>query len=294
MKKRIIYINVAVFVLAFLFKLISVLFQLDSFQQVMSYFEVPSSLPDLLTRPWTLITYMFVHYDILHILFNMLWLYWLADLFLNEYSTRNFVGLYILGGIGGGLFFICAYNIFPYFNSVVGSSYLLGASASVLSIMGALLYRIPDYELSLFMVGRVKFKYMALFIIGLDILLLLNSPGQHFAHLGGALSGYLFAYMYSKNVDLTSWINRILDYIVSLSGYFKDGFYFIRNIFNKSRKPKMKVHYGGSARERDYDYNFRKREKEEEINTILEKIKKNGYGALSKDEKRKLFDASRR
>ena len=198
MKKKLIYINVAVFAVVFLLKIIFMLFQIDSFEHVISYLEVPSNLVTLLCHPWTLVTYMFLHYDVLHILFNMLWLYWLSDLFLNVYSQRHLVGLYVFGGLGGALFFIIAYNIFPYFSSVVWNSYLLGASASVLAIMGALLYSIPDYSINLMLIGRIRFKYMALFIIALDVLFMMNNPGQHFAHLGGMLFGYILIRIWRK------------------------------------------------------------------------------------------------
>lgn len=296
MKKKLIYINVAVFAVTFLLKIVFALFRLEGFEHIMSFLEVPASLETLLLQPWTLVTYMFMHYDVLHILFNMLWLYWLADLFVSVYSSRHLVGLYLLGGFGGALLFILAYNVFPYFDSVVDRSYLLGASASVLSVMGALMYRIPNYEINLMFLGRIRFKYMALFIIGMDLLFMMNNPGQHFAHLGGALTGLLFAYMYSKNTDLTKWINAVIDFLANLcgpvSGLGSRMADFIRN-FGK-RKPKMKVRYGGAGHSRDYEDNLKKRNAESEIDQILEKIKKRGYGSLTEEEKRRLFDASRK
>lgn len=294
MKKKLIYINAVVFVLAFFLKIVFLLFRLDGFQEIVSYLEMPSGLNVFMRQPWSLVTYMFLHYDVLHVLFNMLWLYWLADLFLNVYSQRHLVGLYILGGIGGAALFVCAYNIFPYFSNVVESSYLLGASASVLSVMGALLYRIPNHEFSLFLFGRIKFKYIALFIIAFDLLLLMNNPGQHFAHLGGILTGLLFAFLYARNVDLTAWINWIIDHLVSLFRIVFGWFVSLADRFVSGRKPKMKVHYGNSDKRMDYESNMRKREDEMEIDSILEKIKKSGYGSLSNEEKRKLFDASRK
>lgn len=295
MKKKLIYINVAVFAVVFLLKIIFMLFQIDSFEHVISYLEVPSNLVTLLWHPWTLVTYMFLHYDVLHILFNMLWLYWLSDLFLNVYSQRHLVGLYVFGGLGGALFFILAYNIFPYFSSVVWNSYLLGASASVLAIMGALLYSIPDYSINLMLIGRIRFKYMALFIIALDVLFMMNNPGQHFAHFGGVLSGILFAYLYRKNIDVTGWINSVIDSFVMVYRTLVSWNNNMVDFFKGRKKPKMKVHYGGGTKHgNDYDDNLRKRASEAEIDAILEKIKKNGYGALTSEEKKRLFDASRK
>lgn len=295
MKRNLIILNVAVFVVVLLLKIIFTLFGLGGLGTFVSWLEVPSNLHTLLFQPWSVVTYMFLHYDITHILFNMLWLYWLGDLFLQVYPQRNLVSLYVLGGLTGAVAFVGAYNIFPYFENVVYNSYLLGASASVLAIMGALLYRMPNYEIRLFLFGSIRFKYMAIVIIGLDILFMLDNPGQHFAHLGGAVGGIYFAYMYSKGRDITRWINVVIDFFVTLFRPVVEWCTDFCRRVGKGRKPKMKINnYGSSGHSRDYKDNLRHKAEEADIDTILEKIKKNGYGSLSADEKRKLFDASRK
>lgn len=294
MKNRLIYINIAVFCIFLFLRIIFALFRIEGYDEFLSYFEVPSNLDELLYRPWSLLTYMFLHLGIFHILFNLLWLYWLAVMFLREYSQRHLVGLYILGGLGGALVFVLAYNIFPLFDDVVSNSYLIGASASVLAVMGALLYRIPNYELQLFIFGRIKFKYIAAFIIATDLLFMLDNPGQHFAHLGGTLTGLAFAAMYDKGFDIVKWINAILDFLVYVFLPVQEFFVKMCRMLKEGRKPKMKVHYGTSKRSSDYEENMRHRSSEIEIDAILEKIKKSGYGALTDEEKRKLFDASRK
>lgn len=294
MKRNLIILNVAVFAVILLLKIIFTLFGLGGLGTFVSWLEVPSNLYTLVLQPWSVVTYMFLHYDITHILFNMLWLYWLGDMFLHLYPQRNLVSLYVFGGLTGALAFVGAYNIFPYFENVVYSSYLLGASASVLAIMGALLYRIPNYEIRLFLFGTIRFKYIAIVMIGLDILFMLDNPGQHFAHLGGALGGIYFAYMYGKGKDITRWINVVIDFFATafrpVAGWC-EGIY---GRLRKGSKPKMKINYGSSGHSREYQDNMRRKADEADIDSILEKIKKNGYGSLSADEKRRLFDASRK
>lgn len=160
-------------------------------------------------------------------------------------------------------------------------SFMLGASASVLAIVAATAYREPNYPIRLFLFGIIRLKYLALIVIGMDLLFITSSnAGGHIAHLGGALAGLRFAAGLSKGTDITSWINKLLDAIASL--------------FNsKPRKPKMKVHYG-TNRQKDYDYNARKKTQSEEIDRILDKLKKSGYESLTTDEKKSLFDASKR
>ena len=281
---QLIFINVAIFVVG---TLISVSFQLfnQSITDIFDLFALPASFTRFFDQPWSIFTYMFMHAGFMHILFNMLWLYWFGSLFLHFFSAKHLRGLYILGGICGGLFYMAAYNIFPYFSETLDIATLVGASASVLAIVAATAYREPNYRIPLFLFGAVRLKYLALVVIGTDLLFITSSnAGGHIAHLGGALAGLLFASCLSKGWDLTSWINKILDTFTSL---------FQKKTW--SRKPKMKVHYGSNAsREKEYDYNARKKAQSDEVDRILEKLKKSGYESLTTEEKKSLFDASKK
>ena len=281
---RLIYINVAVFVAVML---INVFLQLFNVQIIgmLDSFALPASFGRFIVQPWSLITYMFIHADFLHILFNMLWLYWFGNLFLCFFSSKHLRGLYLLGGICGGLLYMVAYNVFPYFALSVPVSTLVGASASILAIVAATAYREPNYPIQLFLFGTIRLKYLALIVIGSDLLFITSSnAGGHIAHLGGALAGLWFASSLSKGRDLTAWINRLTDAIFSL---------FQKKTWQ--RKPKMKIHYGAqSVREKDYDYNARRKAQSDEVDRILEKLKKSGYESLTTEEKKKLFEASKR
>ena len=134
MLMKIIFINIGVFVVIRLVALVMMLYNVNP-DLFLQYMELPSNLVTLLYRPWTLVTYMFMQYDILHILFNMLWLYWFGTIFMLFYSQKQLFGLYFLGGIGGAVLYLIAYNIFPYFAGT--NAYLLGASASVIAIVVA-------------------------------------------------------------------------------------------------------------------------------------------------------------
>lgn len=282
---QLIYINVGIFVIGTLISVFLQLFKLSAVG-IFDLFALPASLPWFIHQPWSLFTYMFMHAGFLHILFNMLWLYWFGSLFLCFFSGKHLRGLYILGGICGGLLYMIAYNVFPYFSDAVVSTTLVGASASVLAIVAATAYREPNYRIQLFLFGAVRLKYLALIVIGTDLLFITsNNAGGHIAHLGGALAGVWFAASLSKGLDLTAWINWLLDSFVSL---------FQKKTWR--RKPKMKVHYGtgNTSREKDYDYNAQKKAKSDEVDHILEKLKKSGYESLTSEEKKSLFDASKR
>lgn len=277
---QLIYINVGVFIFTTLTGVILQLFN-RSLGGVFEWLELPASLPRFIIQPWSVLTYMFMHAGVLHILFNMLWLYWFGALFLNFFSARHLRGVYILGGICGGLLYMTAYNIFPYFRPMTEYSFMLGASASVLAIVAATAYREPDYPIRLFLFGTVRLKYLALIVIVTDLLFITSSnAGGHIAHLGGALAGLWFAASLSKGTDITAWINKSLDAVTALFSF-------------KPRKPKMKVHYR-TERQKDYNYNARKKAQSDEIDRILDKLKKSGYESLTTEEKKSLFDASKR
>lgn len=276
---RLILINCVVFVFVELVGVFLMLFNVP-YNPVASYLSLPSSFDRLIYQPWSLVTYMFMHGGIFHILFNMLWLYWFGRLFLNFYSSKHMRGLYVLGGLCGGLLYMVSYNVFPYFENSREISMLVGASASVLAIVVATAVREPDYPVRFMLIGTVRLKYVALFMVLSDLLFMsAGNAGGHIAHLGGAAAGFWFSVGLSEGNDPTKWINDVMDFF---SGRLK----------MPKRKPRMNVHYGG--RQQQYDYNARKKADEDEINRILEKLRKSGYGSLSENEKKKLFDASRR
>lgn len=275
-----IYINVGIFVVTTLVSVFLMLFNAGG-AFLMDFLQLPAYMPRFLTQPWSLFTYMFLHAGALHLLFNMLWLYWFGQLFLSFFSARHFRGLYILGGLCGGLFYMLALNVFPYFTPYIYSSMLLGASASVLAIVIATAVRSPEYRVNFMFVGAVRLKYVALIVVVTDLLFITSgNGGGHIAHLGGALAGWWFAWSLAKGRDVTSWINQVFDWLL---GGFK--------LKPLKKKPKMKAQQGG--RKADYDYNARKKQQSDEIDRILDKLKKSGYTSLSDEEKKRLFDASK-
>ncbi|MGL5228731.1 MAG: rhomboid family intramembrane serine protease, partial [Bacteroidales bacterium] len=125
---RLIFINAGIFIVTTLLTVSLQLFN-RTIPQLFDLFELPASFERLIGQPWSIITYMFMHAGFMHILFNMLWLYWFGSLFLYFFSAKHLRGLYILGGIFGGLLYMIAYNVFPYFSQVIESTTLVGASA---------------------------------------------------------------------------------------------------------------------------------------------------------------------
>lgn len=281
-----IYLNTAIFVVMGLMNLFCYLFNIEEIR-VFDYGKLPAYLPFLLVRPWTLFTYMFIHVDVLHILFNMLFLYWFGKFFLYYFSSKQLRGLYILGGLFGALLYIVSYQIFPAFAFDVRVSNLAGASAAVLAIVIAVAVKAPNESVRFLLIGNIKLKYISLFVVLMDLLMITTSNGGgHIAHLGGALAGFLFVKAYDKGLDLTSWINSILDFPKKLIMRLKS---------SRKGEAKMKVVKGNqkfAKHKADHDFNYDKRRQNEEIDRILDKIKVSGYTNLTEKEKKTLFDAS--
>lgn len=284
---QLIFINVGVFVITALTQLVLHLFN-KSYGFIEHYTSLPADLGAIARTPWTVITYMFMHSGLLHLFFNMLVLYWFGRFFLTFFSAKHLRGLYLFGGIIGGAFFVLAYHVFPVFENSIYSASLVGASASVLAIVIAIATKAPNQNIRLLFIGAIKLKYLALFIVLLDLITITgNNPGGHIAHLGGAFSGYLFVVGLAKNWDLTSWINSILDLPLIARDKYRRA--------KAKKKQKMKVVKDNSFTKRssDYQYNSQKKASSEEIDRILDKIKESGYTNLSEEEKRKLFEAGK-
>jgi len=275
---RLIYINIAVFILITISSVIGFLLTNPGISdKVVDIFSVPASLTSLLARPWTLLTYMFTHKDIWHILFNMLWLYSFGRIFLEYLDGRKLVAVYLLGGISGALVYILSFNIFPAFAGVLDESVAIGASASVMAVVIAISAYVPDYSVQLFLFGRIKIKYLALGIFVLTSVMdfSINSGGK-LAHIGGALFGYFYTINLRHGKDMGKGFNSILDFFATLF---------------KPRK-KLKVTHKKVATE--YEYNKIKVEHQKMINSILDKISKGGYESLTKEEKETLFRESQK
>jgi len=277
---KLIYINLGVFLIV---KLVAVATFLmgeapGDGNFVLNWLTLPADTSELLRRPWTIFTYMFLHTGFIHILFNMLWLYWFGRIFLSFLDQKKLLSIYLIGGLTGAAIFIFAFNLFPAFENVLPYAIALGASASVMAIVVATVSYSPNYIVNLIFLGPVKIKYIALFFILTDILNIPNgNAGGHLAHLGGAFYGWLFISQLRKGKDISSGFNHMMDTVFS---WFKSG-------------KKMKVTHKKSRTMTDKQYNKTKKQRQESLNTILEKISKSGYDSLSKEEKEILFKSSK-
>ncbi|WP_034891567.1 rhomboid family intramembrane serine protease [Gillisia sp. Hel_I_29] len=281
--EKLIAINVLVFILFFLIQTIAFLFKIPS-DFLMSWLVFPKDPGEFLFKPWSIITYSFLHSGIWHILSNMLILYYSGTYFLSYFSSKKLLTVYFLGVIFGALIYMLSYNLFPAFEAT-GKSYLIGASAGVMAVLVAIATHIPDLKIRLMFIGAIKFWYIAAFLVVLDVIQIpFGNAGGHFAHLGGALLGFLYAKQLAKGNDIGAGFEKGIEWFLSL---FES---------KNNKKPKMRTVYKKpqtSTSKTQIKKNISKDEKQQKIDSILDKISKSGYDSLTKQEKDFLFHAGK-
>jgi membrane associated rhomboid family serine protease len=253
-----------------------------AFDYVKKVFLLPPRFSDFLSHPWTIITYAFGHDwgGVWHIIGNMLALYWFGKLFIEYLGNDKLIAVYVLGALAGGIFYLLAFNLIPFFMNRVAFDGLIGASAAVFAVMMAIVTLIPDYTFFLMFFGPVKIKYIALFYIVLSFIGTIGgNDGGNIAHLGGLLIGFVYTKQLQAGVNWGSWITATLDWF--------------RSLFKPSPKVKVSYRKEAPARKSASKQSFNKAT-QEEIDAILDKISDKGYESLTKEEKEKLFNASKK
>jgi membrane associated rhomboid family serine protease len=280
---QLIIINILMFVVL---GVLMVIFRIsgfsETFEQVHNQFAIPARFSEFITRPWTLITYMFTHdlSGILHILFNMLVLYWFGRLFVEYLGSDKLIAMYLLGGMAGAIAYLLVFNTIPFFSQMIDqrAMIMVGASASVNAIVVATATLLPNYTFFLLFFGPVRIKYIAGIYVFLSFLGSVQSnAGGNIAHLGGALIGFIYMKQLQAGVNWGSWITVTID-------WFKDLF---------KPRSRVKVSY------RNENVSAKKpggkpSVSQDELDAILDKISAGGYESLTKEEKEKLFNASKK
>jgi membrane associated rhomboid family serine protease len=285
---RLMLINLVVFAVVNLINLFLFLFEIRSNSSVSNistityWLSVPSDISQLLVRPWTLLTYMFLQEGFFHLLFNMIILYFGGRIFSEYLDEKKLLKTYIFSGLTGAVFFIAAFNVFPVFSQSLPYALALGSSASVLGILVAIATYIPNYTVVLFLLGRMKLKYIAIIFIIIDVFSIpQGNAGGHIAHIGGAFWGFLYANNLRKGKEMATFFDRIKLPRLWFSGKRKKKHHFENVYVNK--KPMT-----------DEEYNAKKLKHQKRMDEILDKISRSGYQSLTKEEKEILFRNSKR
>lgn len=283
---RLVLVNLAVYVVYLLLRIVA---SLTRVPEIESYFvaftALPSDLLKLATRPWTLVTYMFLHQGFLHILFNMLWLYFAGQLFMEYFGGRRLLSTFLIGGLIGGALYVVFYNIFPAFEGISAISNNRGASAGVMAIVVAIATYNPRFPVRLFFVLSVPLWGIAVGFVFLDLIGLGDgqNAGGRIAHFGGAAFGFFMARAYKEGRDLTEGFSQVMDTVI---GWFKSK-PKIKKVYTRTAGRGAKSAFSGNSPASN------KAEDQKRMDEILDKISRSGYDSLTKDEKDHLFKIGR-
>lgn len=282
---QIILINVIVFVALIVFKVVLVLSGLSGvYESFRNYLMLPADFATFIFQPWSLITYFFTHEGFLHIIFNMLFLFWFGRLIQDFLGNNRLISLYVIGGIMGGLFYMLMYNVVPFYHDRIDGSLMLGASAGVFAVVVGAATFMPNHTFFLLFLGAVRIKYIAMFYVLLSLSRTIGSnAGGELAHIGGAIIGFLFIKQLQKGNDLGAPVIQTMD--------------FFKNLFKPSHKIKVTHKKAKSSARKAASTGTSSPSggtDQAEIDAILDKISDKGYESLSKEEKQKLFNASRK
>lgn len=284
---QLIFINIAVFVVLGILAVVSAIFGVDAvFAIAFKQFTIPAPIGEFLTRPWTIITYAFAHSfsNLWHIIMNMLVLYWFGRVFVDFFGSQKLINLYVLGAIAGGVTYLLAYNLIPFYSERMHLfDGMVGASAAVYAITVATATYVPDHRFYLLFLGPVKIVYIAAFVIFTSLLGTVGSnAGGSLAHLGGALIGFIYGRQMLKGVEIGTWVFKVMEFVKS---------FFVHKpkikVSHRQKKSHSNAPKPTTTRSEKSDFN------QEEIDKILDKISEGGYDSLTKEEKEKLFKASK-
>jgi membrane associated rhomboid family serine protease len=249
---------------------------------VVEYFKLPSLFGSFILQPWSLISYGFLHNGPFHLLFNMLFLFYLSRAASNLFRTKMVLNIYLLGIIAGGLAYLAVFNVIHFDFFGPKNSIMVGASAGVSALLMFIAIYMPKSEIRLFNTFNVKWIHIAIFFVVMDVFRLMSgvNQGGYVAHIGGYILGYFYATQLVKGKDIGLGFERMMD---SIASWFKPK----SNLKTVHRSSKKKS-YAGKTKEEFHTYNDQKK-----IDLILDKISKSGYESLTAEEKEFLFKAGK-
>jgi len=255
--QKLIVINIIFFIIPLFLNTFLWLFELKDIS-ILDYFVVEADIMSLIFKPWSLITYGFLHGSFSHLFWNMIMLFYFGNILVNYFGDKRLLNVFFNGILFGGIIYIISYNLFPVFTGV--SSKMIGSSAGVMAILFYITSYNPNHTIRFFFVN-IKLLYIAIFLLLMDIIQIpVENSGGHIAHLGGALIGFLMFRSF-KGIDFVD---------------------IYTNFITKKNNKKIKRNktFSGS----NFD--------QKKIDSILDKISESGYESLTKEEKNYLFKAS--
>lgn len=267
--EKLIYLNVAIFAFTLLITVFQGLYKGEQ-NFLMQWFSLDDNLNEFLSKPWSILSYGFLHADFIHLIFNMITLYFIGNLFIQYFTQKQALSFYLLGTLFGGILYLLSQNYFPLFEG--RNTTLVGASAGISAIFIGIATYIPNYQIKIRFLGFIKFWHLAVVWLAFDIIGLIGpNAGGSFSHLGGSLFGFLY-------------VNQASNKKTGISEMFS-------SLFKTKEKPLKTVHKSVKIKKNTPKNSA---PNQIQIDAILDKISKSGYDTLTKTEKEFLFKQGKR
>jgi membrane associated rhomboid family serine protease len=247
---------------------------------ILNWVILPANISTFLTRPWTLITHMFVHDNVWHIVANMLWLWGFGYIFQDLVGNKKIIPVFLYGALAGALAYMLSFNLIPVLRQYLDTP-ALGASAGVMAVAIATTVTAPGYRIFPFINGGIPLWVLTMIFVIIDLATIpYNNPGGHVAHLAGAGMGFVFIALLRRGYDWSTWMNNAYDWV--------------NNLFNpdkpkKGKRIKTELFYTSNTK----PYNKTSGISQQKIDDLLDKINQKGYNSLTDDEKEILKRASK-
>ena len=267
--EKLIYLNVAIFAFTLLITVFQGLYKGEQ-NFLMQWFSLDDNLNEFLSKPWSILSYGFLHADFIHLIFNMITLYFIGNLFIQYFTQKQALSFYLLGTLFGGILYLLSQNYFPLFEG--RNTTLVGASAGISAIFIGIATYMPNYQIKIRFLGFIKFWHLAVVWLAFDIIGLIGpNAGGSFSHLGGSLFGFLY-------------VNQASNKKTGISEMFS-------SLFKTKEKPLKTVHKSVKIKKNTPKNSA---PNQIQIDAILDKISKSGYDTLTKTEKEFLFKQGKR
>ena len=250
-------------------------------RNVLAWVALPANLNTFITRPWTLLTHMFVHDGVWHLIGNMLWLWVFGYILQDLTGNKKIFPLFFYGAVAGAAIFLLSFNLIPTLKENLAGAKAWGASAGVMAIAIGTTVLAPGYRIFPMINGGIPLWIITMLFVVIDLATIpYNNPGGHLAHLAGAGMGLLFAHQLQRGRDWSLWITHFFDWVNNLFNPAKPA---------RGRSPKTQMYYKSNVQP------FKKTTHltQQKVDEILEKIHQKGYHTLSDDEKEVLKRASK-
>jgi len=249
-------------------------------RNVFNWFAMPAGFEAFTSKPWTLITHMFLHNSVWRVLASMMWLWAFGYIMQDLTGNRKIVAIYVYGCIAGAIAFMLAYNFIPSLKVHIPTATAFGASAGVMAVAVSTTIVSPDFRIFPMLNGGIPLWVLTLLFVIIDLSTIpITNTAEYFSHVAGGAMGFLFIFLLRRGYDWSDWMNNFFDWVGNLFNPVKP---------KRGRSIRTEMFYKKTRQPYKKTPNIT----QQRIDEILDKINQKGYRFLTDEEKELLKRAS--